>query len=492
MPNPSTRHAAEFTWLEGLALCLAMIGVQLSSEVINTWGTYFYSPSAGVGRTIYVAVGIVGYIFIIGTVWDAVISPLVGALSDKTMTVSGRWRLLPIRGRRLPYIFWGSVCMPVTAVAFWYPPFQEQSVLNFLYGTALLCLHWTFFALVYIPLLALGPEIARTEEGRIKIGTWIAVGMIVGLALAAMLPGVLIELLDPARQDIAAQVDATVAVPAVEAVGHSDDVPRYSPAGYRRLALLLALVSLILFQLPVWLIRERYDSGSVPVSEPPFYEGFFDAFRNKPFVVYAISFFLFSAGFMAAQRVLPYWVELGLGGSEETVTYTMVPFIAVALLSYLVIPHAARYLHVKWMLFCALFIIASGMPLMYLIGASALDSGVKIKLGMALFAWCGIGQGIIYVMMTPIMGEIIDYDERRSGRRREALYNGLSGVAWKASMAISVFIATQSMSVWGNSAERHTGVLLVGPIAGVFAFLGLFTICFYPRLDKASGIHSGL
>lgn len=479
----------EFSFWEGLALCLSMIGVQLSSEVLNQWGTYFYSPSEGVGRTIYVSVNLVGYIFIIGTIWDALSNPIVGAWSDRTRTAPGRFRLLPIRGRRLPFIFWGSICMPITAVAFWYPPIGGPSVLNFVYGTTLLCLHWTFFAITVVPLIALGPEIARTEEGRIKIGTWIAIGMIIGLALAAVLPGVLIEMLDPARQH-PDTIQKTLSDAALDDSQGLEDIndhtPTYSPTGYRRLALLLALISLIMFQFPVWIIRERYDSACIPHEETSFLSGFKDALRNKPFVIYAVSFFLFSIGFMAAQRVLPYWVELGLGGSEETVTYTMIPFIAVAGLSYLFIPFAARYLHVKWMLFVALFIIASGLPFMYILGAADIDNSLKMKLGMILFGYCGIGQGIIYVMMTPMMGEIIDYDERRSGKRREALYNGLSGVAWKASMAGSIFIATQSMTLWGNSAEHYLGVLLVGPIAGVFAFAGLLVISLYPRLDQES------
>ena len=484
----------EFTWLEGLALCLSMIGVQLSSEVINQWGTYFYSPSEGVGRTIYVAVSLVGTIFIIGTIWDAISNPIVGVLSDKTKTVPGRWRLLPIRGRRMPYIFWGSICMPVTAVAFWYPPVQEPSIINFVYGTVLLCLHWTFFAITVVPLIALGPEIARSEAARVRIGTWIAVGMIVGLALAAVMPGILIEVLDPERQVVEAATPVTEGLsPFVhtdlgEALAPEHDaletVTVYSPKGYRRLAFILALVSLAMFQFPVWLIRERYDSELVPAGDISFAAGFSDALRNKPFVIYAVAFFLFSIGFMAAQRVLPYWVELGLGGSEKTVTYTMAPFILVAMISYCFIPMATRYLHVKWMLFIALFIIASGMPFMYILGVADMDTNLKMILGMALFGYCGIGQGIIYVMMTPMMGEIIDYDERRSGERREALYNGLSGVAWKASMAGSIFIATTSMHFWGNSADNYLGVLLVGPIAGAFAFAGLVVISFYPRLDK--------
>lgn len=389
-----------------------------------------------------------------------------------------------MRGRRIPYIFWGSIFMTFTAVAFWYPPVEGPSFLNLIYGTVLLCLHWTMFTVTMVPLIALGPEIARSERARVAIGTWIAVGMIVGLALAAVLPGVLIEALDPARQAAhgmasdAAHAGATLSTE-LDAV----DIPTYSPKGYRRLALVLALVSLVMFQFPVWLIRERYDSDQVPHEKHEVVKGLKDAVRNKPFLIYAASFFFFTVGFLATQRALPYWAELGLGGSEQTVSVLMAPFIGVAVLSYFFIPIAARWLHVKWMLFLALFIIASGMPFMYLIGIADAPFATKQFWGMVLFGYCGVGQAIIYVMMTPMMGEIIDHDERLSGKRREALYNGLSGVVWKASMAGSIYIATQAMNFWGHSKENYMGVLLVGPLAGFFAFIGMIIICFYPRID---------
>ena len=211
------RQQQEFSWIEGLSICLAMIGIQLSSEVMNQWGTYFYSPSEGVGRTIYVTVGLVGYIFIIGTVWDAMTGPLIGMWSDRTKTRRGRFAFLAPAGRRRPFIFWGSILMIGTSIAFWYPPVAETSFTNFLYGTLLLCLHWTLFGLALTPLNALGPEIARSEQARVRIGIWTAVGLIVGLALAAALPGQLIVLLDPARV-----------------------ADTYSAIGYRRLAAILA------------------------------------------------------------------------------------------------------------------------------------------------------------------------------------------------------------------------------------------------------------
>ncbi|MBW7864837.1 MAG: MFS transporter [Candidatus Hydrogenedentes bacterium] len=703
--------AREFSWVEGLSLCLSMIGVQLCSEVINQWGLYFYSPSAGVGRTIYVSVGLVGVIFIVGTVWDAFSSPIVGAWSDKTPTRPGRWRLIPIPGRRLPFIFWGALGMILTMTAFWFPPVEGTSVLNLLYGTFFLCAHWTLFSVAVVPLTALGPEIARSEAARVAIGTWTAVGMILGLALANALPGVLIASLDPGRVESslalevagpdaeasatgilrglvpeeeagslslsghpgletarpgggrllvtakgelydrmraraeagalegafpealrgrftpvrrrawfgaafpAGSVDAArmdeirghllpavrralaasletdadsnrhslafptalaermdpdglaTALAGVPGIGGAarvelaaahlrvtlpmgtrpsgelgdallDAVAReavranlilmgdragqtvvfnkalraeltysrllaslpedagasltrkeesYSPAGYRRVAVIFAFVSFVMFLLPIIFIRERYDSEAVQSEPIPYGRALLDALRNKPFVIYALSFFFFTIGFLAVQRVLPYWAELGLDGDESTITKLLVPFILVAVVSYGIIPIVARRVHMKWMIFAALAIIATGMPCMWFVGRSGADFATRQLFGMLLFGYCGIGQAIIYVMMVPMMGDIIDHDERLSGERREALYNGLSAFIWKASMAGSILLASQSMNLWGNRIEEYTGVLLVGPFAGLFGLIGMGIIAMYPVMKNTAG-----
>ncbi len=716
----------EFSRVEGLAICLSMIGVQLCSEVINQWGLYFYSPSGGVGRTIYVSVGMVGIIFIVGTFWDAFSSPVIGMLSDGTGTRPGRWRFIPIPGRRLPYIFWGGLLMVFTMIAFWYPPVNGTSWLNLVYGTVLLCAHWTLFSVAVVPLNALGPEIARSDSARVAIGTWTAIGLILGLALANALPGVLIAAMDPGRvesslavkldrpsdgqevvaaaerlfstaPDLAAKIrrvgsglrmegyedgdlalvaesgksvltvkgalydrlreetaaevvrdlipealrqqyapvvrrawygaefrdgaldaallehvraqaltplsasmhreleisiagprlaltiptgmaermdsaalqtiagkipgvtgtvkatlgpgfvrydlpervrelppgahaylveatarealrsnlielgaqgtartlvfpkalraDLTIAhlrvlmadVPGVSALERREE--SFSPTGYRRVSTIFAFLSFLLFLLPVIFIRERYDSEAVQSEPLPYGRAVLDALRNKPFVIYALSFFFFTIGFLAVQRALPYWAELGLDGDEGTITKLLAPFILVAVVSYAFIPILARYLHMKWLMFIALFIIATGMPCMYLIGQSTASFATRQLWGMILFGYCGVGQALIYVMMVPMLGDIIDYDERLSGERREALYNGLSAFIWKASMAGSVLLASQSMNLWGNRIEQYTGVLLVGPFAGLFGLIGMALICFYPvnKVEKKEG-----
>ena len=88
----------------------------------------------------------------------------------------------------------------------------------------------------------------------------------------------------------------------------------------------------------------------------------------------------------------------------------------------------------------------------------------------------------VAALAVPMLGEIVDYDEKMFGQRREALFNGLANICWKLSMAISILIATQSMNWFGNSPEHPLGVYLVGPIAGVFGLLGAITIVAYPVL----------
>ncbi|HOQ90909.1 MAG TPA: MFS transporter, partial [Candidatus Hydrogenedentes bacterium] len=188
-----------------------------------------------------------------------------------------------------------------------------------------------------------------------------------------------------------------------------------------------------------------------------------------------------TVGFLAVQRVLPYWAELGLDGDESTITVLLVPFILTAIAFYGVIPLLARWLHMKWMMFLALAVIATGMPFLYIVGKLDVSFTARVYMGMALFAYCGIGQAIIYVMMVPMLGDIIDYDETLSGERREALYNGLSAFIWKASMAGSVLLASQSMSWWGNRVEQYDGVLLVGLFASLFAVIGMVIISLYPK-----------
>lgn len=62
---------------------------------------------------------------------------------------------------------------------------------------------------------------------------------------------------------------------------------------------------------------------------------------------------------------------------------------------------------------------------------------------------------------------MIDFDEQRTGRRREAMYFGIRGLMTKVSVGVGRLIATQLFTIFGNTAEHPLGILLCGPAAGL-------------------------
>ena len=504
-----SRPPREFRPIEGLALLLSCIAIQLSTEVMSQWGTYFYSPPEGEGDTLFVAITLAGTMFVITYIVSACADPLCALWSDRTRTRPSIWRVIPIAGRRRPFIFWGSLGITVTGILFWFPPVPEVSLANFAYGTIILCIHWgVFCAMCAIPFNALAPEIARSQEARVKIGTWIAGGMILGLAIAEIMPGILVDLLDPTR----ALVGPANAAKALHAVAEKEAFGDWlfatdwsstpegpappmdifsafkayqrnsaSPVGFQRMAILFSVIAFVFFQFTVWTVRERYHSTDTSMVTPPL-AVVRQTLSNHVFLKYMAIFFLFNLGYLAVQRVLPYWVTVGLKGSTSMVSVLMAPYIFCALAALAFTNRLAKHIPIKWLVFISLGLITSGLPLMYVIATLEVSSLLKTVMGAVLFAYCGIGQGMQYVLLTPMIGEIIDLDEQRSGERREAIYQSVSQLTWKGSQALSVYVATLSMHFWGNSVDQPLGIYLVGPIAGLFGILGM-TVCWtYPVL----------
>ena len=459
MSNPAPKP---ITRLECFGFLIAMIGVQLASELYAQWGTYFYSPSMDTGRTVYVAVGLVGIIFMAGRLFDIFTDSIIGVCSDRTEQTPGRYRIFPIHGRRRPFIFWGSILMTFTGIAFWYPPVNETSSLNLLYGTLLMSLHWGLYTLAYIPILALSLDFATDERSRIRLGTWIAIGMILGIVAAALLPGILIEMLDPARQ---------VA---------EGEAKQYSAVGYQRVAIIFALIALATFQIFLRLVHERPQPPATGLHGNPIQQ-LIRTLRLPKFRLYLVIFFLFYIGILANQRVLPYYAELALEGDEGTVTLLGIPFLLSCIAGAVLCPYFIKRMNLKWLMVLGVAAMALGLPVLYFVAKLDVTANLKTQYAMALFAFNGFGQGIMYVLITPLIGELVDEYKVRFGEHKEAVFNALHAMIVKFAQVFGILLATQTMNQFGNSPETPTGVLLVPPLSGVFCILALIIALRYPQ-----------
>lgn len=168
-PNlgPSNWRLAAFA---APALPLASAGVPL--------GIYlppFYAQEAGL------SLGLVGAIFMLSRIWDAVNDPLIGVLSDRT-----RSRF----GRRKPWIAAGAPVFALAALAIFAPGlFGVKPGAAWLAGWLFVFyLGWT---MVQIPLSAWGGELSTQYHQRSRIQTFGHVSAALGLLTVLVLPAAL-------------------------------------------------------------------------------------------------------------------------------------------------------------------------------------------------------------------------------------------------------------------------------------------------------------
>jgi GPH family glycoside/pentoside/hexuronide:cation symporter len=83
------------------------------------------------------------------------------------------------------------------------------------------------------------------------------------------------------------------------------------------------------------------------------------------------------------------------------------------------------------------------------------------------------------VLPNAIIADIIDYDEKITGLRREGMYYGIQALVIKIGISLATGVAGIIMETFGKDIGRDLGVRLLGPVAAVFIFIALFVFKFY-------------
>ncbi len=313
----------EFSVLEGVAYLVGAIGVQFTTITIVQWFQYFYVPPADSGKTIYTTLKIISIAAGLGRFMDAISDPLIGFLSDRT-----RHRL----GRRRPFILYGSIPLLISFVALWFPPVHKFSIVNGIYGIVMVSLYWWLMTVVLIPYNALLPEMARTKEGRVSLGIYNSVGLILGLFAAFMLSQFLID-------KFSVQVMGVV-------------------LGALSTACLLFCGAMI---------KERFhEDTAAPPSQ--FLKEALSAARNKPFFVLMIAFFIFQLGFFSIQAMLPYYVDAVLHHKATDVVSFMLALMLTTVATFPVVSILAKKVSIKTLYGGSVLLMGLLLPLLSVTG----------------------------------------------------------------------------------------------------------------------------
>ncbi|MBN2051447.1 MAG: MFS transporter [Spirochaetales bacterium] len=356
---------------------------------------------------------------LIAIFWDAVNDPLVGILTDRART---RW------GRRRPFFLWFSVPFGLSFLLLWWaPPWQTQAALA-LHVTAAFMLADTFQTLVSVPYLALGPEIAPGYDQRTSLMSW---RMFFNLAASLIAAGTAPEIIDAALK-----------------AGMS------LRQAYLLMGALFGGVAILPFLLLFVLIREH-----PPAEEPSKGQGFIPTLRiflsNKPFVIagsiYVLNWICFDLLALMLPYYLLYWlsrgnllarVELfGVGLAPETAAFGILLMTAIITLPFW------NFLSGRTSKRKAYIIGMSVWALVQCIIWTIPEGRLLSSLWIAAVA--GFTTSSAHVLPESMFPEALDWDELRSGKRREGLYYGAITFVRKLATALATFIALQVLSAAG-------------------------------------------
>lgn len=417
------------------------LGSEALAQSRGLWLLYFYAPPADADHQSLLPLGLAGGLIFAVRLLDAFTDPLVGYWSDRT-----RSRL----GRRLPFILAATPLWAVFAVLLFTPPRSDTAVVA-LYLFFVLELYSLFSTLSGGPYESLLPEIAKTSQDRVAVaGTKVyfgAAGGAAGLVASSLL------------------VDRL---------------------GFAAMALAMASLALV-FRYVGTAGAWREVSRAQPPAMLPLRTALRATFSNRYFLLFLPSFVLFQLGLQMVLGALPYWVNAVLGVEKEGTWVAVLTAVAIGttLVAVPVLARAARRRTKREVYRLAMLGAALVFPLLAFAGfGPALPKTAQIILVMAL---AGAPLAGVYLFPAPLTADIIDYDNLRTGLRREAIYFGSQNFVEKTATALAPLLLS-GLLLLGDTTGNPLGIRLAGPVAGLAVFLGYLV---FRRYDLGDDVLPG-
>ncbi|MCC7119709.1 MAG: MFS transporter [Anaerolineales bacterium] len=149
----------------------------IAYEVFQNRIKFYYVDVLGVSSAV------IGTLWAIYGLWNAINDPLMGQLSDRTRSKFGR---------RVPYVLYGAIPLGLSFFLLWTPPNHSPFVLA-AYFLIILFVFDTLYSLTYIAYNALFPEVAPTPRDRVDLSVTREVLGAFALLLAFILAPILAE-----------------------------------------------------------------------------------------------------------------------------------------------------------------------------------------------------------------------------------------------------------------------------------------------------------
>ncbi len=393
----------------------------------------------------------VGWILLVGRIWDAVNDPLVGVISDRLST---RW------GRRRPMMLMAALPLGILFALLWFRPPTDSTAVLVLYFVVISLALDTVYTIFSVPHTALLAEITQDYNHRISIVAWRNAFFLLGALITAAMFKRLAE--------------------GLPHWGWADDILQ----GYMITGWIFGASLLIAPVLIFWRIREL-THVAIPERMHPI-AAFRAVFRNQPFRVLSTAYFLAFTGLEFLVATFVWYLQLVLQtppGMDDNLA-------GLLLLSALVTMPLINWLVARWGKRKSYFI--AGLVWIASIPITALFPSGAVMAFVPYCIWLGFIYGAGITIPWAMLPDVMEYDELQTGDRREGIFTAYMTFFRKLGSALAVlvvnFILARAGLIEGTAGtdivQPHSVVIalrfIIGVLPPILVFGSLLVIRAYP------------
>lgn len=438
-------------WLTRIGFGAGDLAQNLVYQTISIYLLIYYTNVYGLDPSA------AAFMFLVVRVVDLVWDPLVGTFVDKHSPRFGKYR---------SYLLFAGVPLSGFAIMCFWNGYSGSLLYAYVTYVGLSML----YTLINVPYGALNASLTRdTNEITILTSVRMLLANTGGLAVAYGIPVLLAKLSPDGKMNTAASSDAWLTTMTI-----------YAVAG---LALMLFCFSQT---------RERVVMGDDEIADVRLSDLWTEFFRNRPLRILAFffvtAFAMMAVGNSAGSYYMIYNIHADAGQVANFMALGSVP----AFIFMPMVPAIKRKVGKRAMFSIFLSVAIVGMVLLYVI---SVVPALRANIWMVYAAQFVKSTGVIVATgyMWALVPEVISYGEYVNGKRISGIVNALTGIFYKAGMALGGVIPGMVLAFVGfdkgsesvQSPLAEQGILwLVAVIPAALLVVALMIISRYELTDE--------
>ena len=422
---------------------IGQLGWSTLSAIVTNWVISFYEPNEemlAAGQTVFLPQGrvilglvtILGGIYALGRLFDAVTDPWIANLSDKSKNP---------KGRRLPFMRKAAIPLAIATVLIYWTPINKTSPVNGVWVMVMMLLFYLFMTVYCTPYNALIAELSGTQEELTAISTAISFTFIFGSALGYACPFIWGALTPALGRVMAIRVTFVV----------------------------LAVFALVCLLVPTFTINEK-DFVDVKPVEGNAFSSLSKTFANKEFRIFVCSDICYWVAITMFQSGLTFFVTslMKLPETMNTVFYIGMTLLSVCL--YAFVGKLTKRFAKKGLIIFA-FVEFSVVYLITALSHGQAGTNQGMIFGIAVMVLAAPAMAILGILPQTVVADIAKSDEAQTGENHDGMFFAARTFAMKLGQSLAAILFTSLATIGRESGTGYRIAAISSTVLCLFAAL---------------------